>query len=411
MRLNCSLIRFITMLAFTILGSFSAFGQSGDDYSVGGYVVTATEPLRPMAAVRGDGGIEIFFSEYDSVTYQPDGDSYIRRYYQNTAKSIPYVDSPLTPRCNGCFNAFAGPAGLVVNSKGLIELFGEEGYLGVVHRTQTALGTWTSESIGAPNNGRVFSDPWPVVNSDGTFEVFAIGGDQAIWHVKQAAPGGTWGTWSSLGGLTYWDKSYNPASKPEWGFMHPIAIRNSDGRLEVFILGIDRAIWHIKQTTPGGAWGTWVSMGGSNLFWPTVTMNADGRLEVFAIGGDQAVWHISQTSVGGSWSQWSSLGGTLFYIPAAVKNLDGTLEIFSQGQDGSIWRTKQLHAGGSTGWSSWTSIGGRLRGSPTAVVNKDGTVTVISVGSIDLQMWTKTQQTPGGSWNCWTRTDGRLGSC
>ena len=40
----------------------------------------------------------------------------------------------------------------------------------------------------------------------------------------------------------------------------------------------------------------------------TMGQNADGRLEVFALGLDSALWHISQTTPSGStWTPWSIL--------------------------------------------------------------------------------------------------------
>jgi hypothetical protein len=40
------------------------------------------------------------------------------------------------------------------------------------------------------------------MNNDGTLDVFALGKDSAIWHIKELAPSGTtgWSAWSSLGG-------------------------------------------------------------------------------------------------------------------------------------------------------------------------------------------------------------------
>ncbi|MFJ8039336.1 hypothetical protein ACIRBX_02330 [Kitasatospora sp. NPDC096147] len=39
----------------------------------------------------------------------------------------------------------------------------------------------------------------------------------------------------------------------------------TDGRKEISGLGADRAVWTTIQTTAGGAWGPWVSLGGANL--------------------------------------------------------------------------------------------------------------------------------------------------
>lgn len=44
----------------------------------------------------------------------------------------------------------------------------------------------------------------------------------------------------------------------------------------------------------------------------SVTCNSDGRLEVFGVDTDRAVWHKWQTVPhAGPWSGWNSLGGFL----------------------------------------------------------------------------------------------------
>jgi hypothetical protein len=45
---------------------------------------------------------------------------------------------------------------------------------------------------------------------------------------------------------------------------------------------------------------------------PSLALNSDGRLEVFALGLDGALWHIWQDAAhSGPWSAWASLGGYL----------------------------------------------------------------------------------------------------
>ena len=47
-------------------------------------------------------------------------------------------------------------------------------------------------------------------------------------------------------------------------------------------------------------------------------MNSDGRLELFGIGMDNALWHIWQTAPhAGPWSSWTSRGGIVKKIAAA----------------------------------------------------------------------------------------------
>jgi hypothetical protein len=62
--------------------------------------------------------------------------------------------------------------------------------------------------------------------------------------------------------------------------------------MEVFVRGTDNALWHIWQTTPNGTWSGWASLGGVLTSDPIVASNADGRLEVFVRGTDNALWHI-----------------------------------------------------------------------------------------------------------------------
>jgi len=94
---------------------------------------------------------------------------------------------------------------------------------------------------------------------------------------------------------------------------HSVAVtQDSDGRLEVFGLGTDKALWHIWQTAPHSRpWSPWASLGGVLTSEPAAVDNSDGRLEVFARGTDNALWHIWQTAPGGAWSGWASLGGYL----------------------------------------------------------------------------------------------------
>jgi hypothetical protein len=142
------------------------------------------------------------------------------------------------------------------------------------------------------------------LNSDGRLEVFGVGTNNALWHIWQTAPhAGPWSAWASLSGVLTGE---------------PSSIDNSDGRLEVFARGTDNALWHIWQTAPHtGPWSSWASLGGIITSDPAVADNSDGRLEVFARGTDNALWHIWQTVPhAGPWSAWQSLGGILIDDPS-----------------------------------------------------------------------------------------------
>src|SRR5260370_41487460 len=81
------------------------------------------------------------------------------------------------------------------------------------------------------------------------------------------------------------------------------------GQMHLFARGDNADILELRQSGLP-TWGNYNSMGGAVL--PdafTVATNADGRLEIIALGTDNTVYHIWETSPGGGWSEWESLGG------------------------------------------------------------------------------------------------------
>jgi acylphosphatase len=234
-----------------------------------------------------------------------------------------------------------------------------------------------------------------VDNSDGRLEVFGVGGNRAVWHNWQENPhAGPWSGWASLGGVVTSD---------------PVTVDNSDGRLELFARGTDNALWHNWQTAPHvGPWSGWASLGGIITSDPAVVCNSDGRLEAFARGTDGALWHIWQTAPhAGPWSGWASLGGVITTDPAAVVNSDGRIEVFARGTDNALWHIWQTapHAGP---WSGWFSLGGAIESDPAVFDNSDGRLEVFARGT-DNALWHLYQETPhAGPWSAWTSLGGVL---
>ena len=234
-------------------------------------------------------------------------------------------------------------------------------------------------------------------NSDGRLEVFGIGTDRALWHLWQTAPhAGPWSSWASLSGVV---------------ISYPAVALNSDGRLEVFARGTDNALWHIWQTAPhAGPWSAWASLGGTITSNPEVFVNSDGRLEVFARGTDDALWHIWQTVPhAGPWSGWSSLGGVITSDPTVIDNSDGRLEVFARGTDYALWHVWQTapHAGP---WSAWSSLGGIITSEAPTALNSDGRLEVFVRGT-DRALWHIWQTAPhAGPWSAWSSLGGIITS-
>lgn len=229
-----------------------------------------------------------------------------------------------------------------------------------------------------------------ILDPSGRLQVFVIGNDGAVWRNAQSSPGGAWAGWSSLGGV-----------------VDMLAVgKNQDGRLEVFVRGLDGAVWHNWEWTPGGAWSGWAWMGG----WVdrlTVGSNQDGRLELFVRGADQAVYHNWQTAPNDGWSGWAWMGGWVDLL-AVSSNADGRLEVFARGADRGLWHIWQTAP--NDGWSGWASLGGWIDRIAVGQ-NQDGRLEVFARGA-DQAVWdiwqTSPLTPPNNSWSGWVSLGGTV---
>lgn len=222
-------------------------------------------------------------------------------------------------------------------------------------------------------------------NRAGRMEIFGVGVNGAVYQKWQGRAAGSWSGWHDLGGRL----------SPQLS-----AVRTPDGRLQLFAIRPGGTVEHKWQRSPGGTWSGWHGLGGHARS-VAVAVMADGRLQVFAVGPAGAVSHRWQKAAGG-WSAWSSLGGDFRYV-AATSDAAGRLEVFAVGPVGAVSHLWQRAAGG--GWSGWHSLGGR--GRSVAVAKKqDGRLELFAVGPTGavLRRW----QTASGSWSAWRSLGGAV---
>ena len=61
------------------------------------------------------------------------------------------------------------------------------------------------------------------------------------------------------------------------------------------MIASDHALWHTSQVTTGSRnWSGFTKLGGYIISDPVVAQNSDGRLQVFGIGSNHALYTISQ---------------------------------------------------------------------------------------------------------------------
>ncbi|MFF3977198.1 PIG-L family deacetylase [Streptomyces sp. NPDC001828] len=191
-------------------------------------------------------------------------------------------------------------------------------------------GTNWAESI---RYSRTNSTSWLQAGADGSLWAFGVLDQRlAVWH---RAPGtdAAWG---------------EPELLPGDGMDSGVsATRLRDGRLAVFgtrtlfgagLTDYRREVVATVQTTPGGHFGAWRSLGSPDrsgtdgvfdMSTPTAAVDGSGKLSVFLRGGDLQL-HATTLGAKGDWTPWAALGGTnLVGDPVATTDATGRVHVFS----------------------------------------------------------------------------------
>ena len=210
-------------------------------------------------------------------------------------------------------------------------------------------------------------------------DTFIRGQDKALWHKWWD---GSWSGWESLGGIL----TSGPASA-SWG----------PNRLDVFVRGTNAALWH--KSWAGAGWSAWQSLGGVLTSDPGAVSWGPNRIDVFVRGTNQALWHKWWT--GAAWSGWESLGGTLTSGPAVSSWSANRLDVFVRGTDNALW-----HKWWDGAWHNWESLGGLLTSNPAAVSWGPNRIDVFVRGT-DQALWHRCWD---GAWGSWESLGGTLTS-
>jgi hypothetical protein len=220
------------------------------------------------------------------------------------------------------------------------------------------------------NLGGSFQGKPAVVRGNNGLEVFVRGRDNALWYASQTSLGGSWTAFVSLGGVII----SNPAVTTDF----------ATGAIQVFALGTDSAVWMRQQGTAG--FSDWTSIGGSGtsdiaalLSGPT--QNHPGEVDLFMRGADNTLWHNREIYTG-SWQGWNSLGGYLTSAPGAGQDIVA----FARGGDNALWR---IAAGVP---ANWITLGGAMNGPPASEVNR-----YILYQGIDHAAWYVTDSSGSGT--------------
>jgi hypothetical protein len=182
----------------------------------------------------------------------------------------------------------------------ILEVFGVDSSGNVLHDAQNPAALpdssasswqgWKSDLSGIHAAGALTV----VRNLDNTLMMFAPAASGDVFTNHQIAPGGAWSGWSDMGGSSA-------------GLTSLVAANNADGSLTVCGVGRNGDVWCASENAPGVGWAAFSDLGPTQIQ-PGFAIGQDlsGRLEIFGIDEQSAVWNNVQTSSGG-WTGWAQM--------------------------------------------------------------------------------------------------------
>ena len=178
------------------------------------------------------------------------------------------------------------------------------------------------------------------------------------------------------------------------------AVRTGPGTVIPFVRGTDGSVYYTVGRN--GSFGAWRVLPAKTISGPA-SVSWDGqRIDVFVIGTDRGLWH-SYASVNSSgepagWSPWENLGGVLTTSPAASSPAPGLLDVTARGSDGRVYHRAWTGAR----WTPWADLGGVAQSAPSLEVLNGSSSRVRVVGT-DGQYWARTLTTntapSAGGWS------------
>jgi hypothetical protein len=114
------------------------------------------------------------------------------------------------------------------------------------------------------------------------------------------------------------------------------AVSWGEGRIDLFWIGSDGAVWHRAWSADDG-WSADERLGGrpaSNL---AVVSWAGNEIQLFTVFDDGQLWNIYWD--GGAWHHWVEMGGELDAAGSVAASTWGAqrIDVFATGRDGALW--------------------------------------------------------------------------
>jgi LmbE family N-acetylglucosaminyl deacetylase len=241
--------------------------------------------------------------------------------------------------------------------------------------------------------------PWAVADGTGALHAVVVGADDVI-------------AWRQDPGATTWT---GPTSLISGSFVPGVAMaRNADGRLQLAVLDLDTAeVMTTRQTTPGGGFGSWTSLGRppdaiAPYGAPCFGVNSGNCLELYLLNESGAISNAYQTTVNGPITGWSDIGGgpNILGQPTTLTAPAGRLHVFAD-NNGRIAHWTQPPGGTTSPDTAYPTI--ESVATPSAAIESSGKARALTREYTDGAIGTTVENTADGSWSGLSHLGGQGG--
>ena len=205
----------------------------------------------------------------------------------------------------------------------------------------------------------------------GRLDIFGLGTDRAMYH---KAWDGAWRpsplNWERLGG-----SFAGPSSVVSW----------AANRLDLFALSTEnRSVRH--KAWDGSAWrpspADWEDLGGVFTSDPAAVSWGPNRLDIFGLGTDRAMYHKAWN---GAWhpspTDWERLGGVFTSEPAVASWGHDRLDVFGLGTDRAMYHKAWDGSAWRPGPLDWERLGGIFISPPRVVAWGPNRLDIFGLGT------------------------------
>ncbi|GGO48650.1 hypothetical protein [Streptomyces lasiicapitis] len=229
--------------------------------------------------------------------------------------------------------AASNPAA-ALNADGRISVFYNGTDRALWHVDQTQLdyaGFGRPDSLAGDTGANHKLAPTVARNGEGRLEVFVHGLSDEVWGNAQKVADAT----------TSWVGYFRVSDQDAGVIGSPFAVTDADQRIRVFWRAGNTGFHAVHQPGYTG-FKTPQALTGKIMETPTAILAMDGRLEVFVVADDRALYATEQQKANeDAFTQVDRIGGNLPGLPIPAKHHDNRILVAHRGSDNAFWAFQQ----------------------------------------------------------------------